>query len=213
MSITLQGLLPVYLEKEKTAGSEVWLQELAFKKGEYVKIVAPSGSGKTSLVSFLYGMSREYTGKIQFEGSDLESLSTEDYAQLRRDRFSIVFQDLRLFNDSTVGENIELKRQLNPYHTANEIPEMAERLGIAGKLGSRCGNCSYGEKQRIAIIRALMQPFDFILLDEPFSHLDTVNAKKAMELILEESSKRGAAIILADLEQVGFFPYSHLYHL
>ena len=58
-----------------------------------------------------------------------------------------------------------------------------------------------------------MQPFDILLLDEPFSHLDNKNSEKAMELILEEAKKRNAAIIFADLERVDYFPFTRLYHL
>jgi putative ABC transport system ATP-binding protein len=90
---------------------------------------------------------------------------------------------------------------------------MTARLGIDSKLNSRCGTCSYGEQQRVAIIRSLLQPFDFLLLDEPFSHLDNRNAEMAMELMLEEAKARGAAIIFADLERVDFFPFTRLYHL
>ncbi len=90
---------------------------------------------------------------------------------------------------------------------------MAGRLGIASKLGVKCGTCSYGEQQRIAIIRALQQPFDFLLLDEPFSHLDENNRQKAMELMEEESSLRNATIILADLREIEYFKHERKVHL
>ena len=90
---------------------------------------------------------------------------------------------------------------------------MAAALGIEDKLQSTCKTCSYGEQQRIAIIRALVQPYDILLLDEPFSHLDNANSEKAMNLMIEESKKRNAAIIFADLERIDYFPYQRLYHL
>jgi putative ABC transport system ATP-binding protein len=90
---------------------------------------------------------------------------------------------------------------------------MAARLGIAGKLNKLCKTCSYGEQQRIAIIRALQQPFDFLLLDEPFSHLDDANRKKAMDLMEEESRKRNATIILADLREIEYFKSERTLHL
>ena len=82
---------------------------------------------------------------------------------------------------------------------------MASRLGIQNKLQQLCGTCSYGEQQRIAIIRALQQPFQYLLLDEPFSNLDEVNRQKAMELIQEEATARKASIILADLKKIDYF--------
>jgi putative ABC transport system ATP-binding protein len=120
---------------------------------------------------------------------------------------------LRLFPDRTVLENLEIKRQLNPYQPKGKIIEFSQRLGIESKLQSKANTCSYGEQQRIAIIRSLLQPFELILLDEPFSHLDNENAKKAMALMLEECKSRNACMLLADLERIDFFPYTKLMHL
>jgi putative ABC transport system ATP-binding protein len=72
-------------------------------------------------------------------------------------------------------------------------------------MQQNAGICSYGEQQRIAIIRSLQQPFNFIVLDEPFSHLDENNSIKAMQLIETEAAKRNAGIILADLNEVPFY--------
>jgi ABC-type lipoprotein export system ATPase subunit len=95
----------------------------------------------------------------------------------------------------------------------NKIKQMTERLGIGDKLDSKCRTCSYGEQQRVAIIRALLQPFDFLLLDEPFSHLDENNSKKANQLMVEEANNRGASIIFADLERIDYFPFTRIFHL
>lgn len=213
MQLQLQQLLPTYFNGSRSDTSEVWGKDLVFNKGEYIKIVAPSGSGKSSLTHFLYGLRSDYNGTILFNNQVLRNYSIEDFAHYRASSMSIVLQDLRLLPEQTVMENIELKRQLNPYHSPEKIPDMAERLGIAEKLQSKCRTCSYGEQQRVAIIRALMQPYDFLLLDEPFSHLDDNNSKKAMQLMLDESKARGAAIIFADLERIDFFPFTRLYHL
>jgi len=118
-----------------------------------------------------------------------------------------------LFPLQTVEENIEVKRQLEPYHPAEKIKEFTERLGVSHKLKMRCNTCSNGEQQRVAIVRSLMQPFSFILLDEPFSNLDDNNRKKAMQLILEEADRRKAGIILADLKHLEYFPADKIFHL
>ncbi len=193
--------------------SELWRKDLVFEKGELIKIVAPSGKGKSSLMSFLYGMRNDYNGKISYDDHDLRGFDKELLARYRKDHLSIVFQDLRLFPNQSVFDNIELKRQLNPFHPAEKIREMTARLGIEDKLGVMSSRSSYGEQQRVAIIRALMQPFDFLLLDEPFSHLDEANAEKAMNLMLEEARLRNAAIVFADLERIDFYPNTRLFHL
>lgn len=213
MSLQIQSILPSYFETERFQTSEIWGKELQFEKGQFIKIVAPSGSGKTSLMHFLYGMRNDYSGSIMYDTKNIRHLPPEEISLLRKNNFSMVFQDLRLFPDQTVFQNIDIKRQLNPYYPAEKINEMAEQLGIGSKLHSLCSTCSYGEQQRISIVRALMQPFDFLLLDEPFSHLDNANSEIAMQLMITEANKRQAAIIFADLERIDYFPFQQLFHL
>lgn len=213
MQLQLQHVVPAYFNDVHAERSEIWSRHLQFEGGEYIKIVAPSGSGKSSLMHFLYGLRSEYKGDILYDGKNIRSWSREEMANYRARRISIVFQDLRLFPHQTVLQNIEIKRQLHPFHPAEKIKPMAERLGIGDKLSSTCGICSYGEQQRVSIIRAMMQPFDILLLDEPFSHLDNNNSQKAMELMLEESRLRNATIVFADLERIDYFPFTRLYHL
>ncbi len=213
MQLRIQQLLPDYFEQTRTQDSEVWGKELLFEKGELIKIVAPSGSGKSSLMNFLYGLRNDYKGTISYDNNALGNFSVEDLSRHRKSHISIVFQDLRLFPEQTVEKNIEIKRQLNPFYPSEKIKEMAIRLGIESKLNSTCSTCSYGEQQRIAIIRSLMQPFDILLLDEPFSHLDDKNAEKAMQLMLEEARQRNATIVFADLERIDYYPYTRLFHL
>ncbi len=204
MQIKLQEILPDYIDNTNSNGSEVWGKNLTINKGEHLHLVAPSGTGKTSLIHFIYGLRKDYSGNITYDNTNIKKLSVESFSSFRQNKVSIIFQDLRLFEDMTARANLEIKRILNPYHKPEVIDKMAERLGIETKLNQRVKICSYGEQQRIAIIRALMQPFDFILLDEPYSHLDELNRKKAMDLIYEECEKRNAAMIFADLKPLDF---------
>lgn len=213
MQITLQQVVPVYIEEEKVSGSGIWKKDVTLDPAVKVQVVAPSGSGKTSLVHFLYGMRKDYSGSILFNGTDIRSFDVEKHAEFRRQYISIVFQDLRLFTEQTVMQNLEVKRILNPYHPQSRIEEMARRLGIHNKLGKPAKTCSYGEQQRIAIIRALQQPFDLLLLDEPFSNLDDNNRLKVMELMDEEAKERKAAILLLDLKPIEFFKPDRILNL
>lgn len=205
MQIKLQTVRPDFLEEEKIDRSQIWNQKVEFANKENVQIIAPSGSGKTSFIHFLYGLRKDYSGKITYDTNDIIGFDAEAFAVYRQQHISIVFQDLRLFPEQTVLQNLEIKRLLNPYHSECQIEAMVNRLGIGNKLNNLCKTCSYGEQQRIAIIRALQQPFDFLLLDEPFSHLDENNRKTAMALIEEEAAARNAAIILVDLQSIGYF--------
>ncbi|MGN6532182.1 MAG: ATP-binding cassette domain-containing protein [Ginsengibacter sp.] len=213
MQIELRKVTPDYIELEKRNASQIWDQNITINKGEHLHIVAPSGSGKTSLMHFIYGLRKDYSGAVFYDNRDIKSLSVENFSSFRQNKISIIFQDLRLFEDQTVRENIEIKRILDPYHQPEKITEMAQRLGIENKLNQLAKTCSYGEQQRIAIIRALMQPFHFLLLDEPYSHLDEMNRKKAMELIYEECAKRDAAMIFADLKPLDFLQGEKIVYL
>ncbi len=211
--LQIDRLRPTYFEATACADSDIWLQSIEIAKGERVHVQAPSGTGKTSLTHFLYGLRSEYVGDILYSGTNLRSMDADRLADLRREKLSVVFQDMRLFSTPSLRENFEIKRQLTDHHTAAQVETWAKRLGIDHRLDTPAHRCSYGEQQRASIIRALLQPFDCLLLDEPFSHLDNANAHKAMELILEESERQGAAILLADLEIVEYFPYSRLLRL
>ncbi len=210
MQIAMQGLIPIPLkEKFLQRTSDVWNTSVVFAQGEWIKIKAPSGTGKTTLIHTLYRLRNDYEGKIVWNDSDLRGLDGNSLAQLRQTGISIIFQDLRLFSQLTARENIELKRVLTqPLYEASKIDEMSERLGITHILEQKAGICSYGEQQRIAIIRALMQPFSWLLMDEPFSHLDNDNTAKAAALIEEECSKRGAGFLLTDLDEDTHFAYT-----
>ena len=213
MHISLRNLHPVYFSEDRSVRSNIWGQDVTINPGEKIQLVAPSGSGKTSLIHFMYGLRGEYNGTISYNGKDVKNLSADQLALYRQQHLSIMFQDLRLFNDQTVMQNVEVKRILKPFHEPSRISEFAKRLGVDHKLDMLCSTCSYGEQQRIAIIRCLMQPFDFLLLDEPFSNLDENNRKKAMALMLEEAERRNAGILLADLKEIDFFPADKIFHL
>lgn len=213
MTITLENIIPTFLEKEKIDSSGIWNNQVVINKGEQIHIVATSGRGKTSFMHFLYGLRNEYTGNIMLDAKKTQNMNALELAETRRSVYSIIFQDLRLFTANTVFENINIKRLLNPYHGEERIREMASRLGILNKLDKPVSTCSYGEQQRVAIIRALQQPFHFLLMDEPFSNLDEANRKIAMELIYEEVIKRKAGIILADLKKLDFFKADRIIYL
>jgi ABC-type lipoprotein export system ATPase subunit len=213
MQLTLKNILPTYFEQSRKQNSGIWGKDLHFSNGDFIKIVAPSGTGKTSLIHFLYRMRIDFEGSIFYDNKPLKHFTNEEIANLRKNQLSVVLQDMRLFGEQTLFQNLELKRQLNPFHPPEKISEMAERLSIATRLNAPAKNCSYGEQQRAVIIRALLQPFDFLLMDEPFSHLDEANARKAMELIMDEVQQRRAGVIFAELERVDYFPATQFIHL
>jgi ABC-type lipoprotein export system ATPase subunit len=215
MQIELKQIVPIPL-KDKFAkrGSDVWNSHMQFSKGEWIKIKAPSGTGKTTFVHIIYKLRYDYEGTVLWSDKDLKEINGDTLAKMRQQNLSIVFQDLRLFSNLTARENIELNRVLQkPFYDNSVIDTMAESLGVTHILHQRAGLCSYGEQQRIAIIRALIKPFDWLIMDEPFSHLDHENIAKASSLIARECNKRGAGFLLTDLEDDDHFNYTHILNL
>ncbi len=215
MDIRLQHVVPLPLkDKLGVRPSDIWNKSLTFETGQWIKIKAPSGTGKTTLLNTLYKIRHDYEGEIHWGNQNLKNIIGDKLALMRQQKVSIIFQDLRLFENLTARENIELKRILqNPFYEAEKIDKMAGVLGIAGILDQKAGICSYGEQQRIAIIRALVQPFEWLIMDEPFSNLDIANTEKAAALISHECSKRNAGFVLTDLDEDAHFPYTKMFSL
>jgi ABC-type lipoprotein export system ATPase subunit len=215
MQLTLRNIIPVPLkDKLLQRNADVWNKTIQFNEGEYVKIKAPSGTGKTTFVHIIYKLRKDFEGDVLWDNRSLSSITANALAILRQQSLSIIFQDLRLFPNLTARENIELNRVLQqPLYESNVIDVMAEQLGIASIIDQQASLCSYGEQQRIAIIRSLMQPFNWLIMDEPFSHLDNNNIGKATALIEAECKKRNAGFILTDLEDDEHFNYTKLLNL
>lgn len=207
--LTLEQVVPLPLQGQ-IQQSDIWQCQQRLEKGRRYFIFAPSGSGKTTFQHLLYGMRKDYTGTARIEGQlsekevstqgkDLQQLRLDQWAYIRQCRLSVVFQDLRLFPALSAMENIVLKNQLTQFKTTDAIRAMAAQLGVEQLLDKKCGELSYGQRQRMAIVRALCQPFELLLLDEPFSHLDKENIRKACGLIAQECAAQGAGYALASL--------------
>jgi ABC-type lipoprotein export system ATPase subunit len=210
MVIHIQSVIPIPLkEKIVQRQSDMWNTDSQFSQRDFIKIKAPSGTGKTTLIHYLYALRDDYTGKISYDNVDVRKISIEEMSLIRQQKLSVIFQDLRLFQNLTALENIELKRTMNkPIYTIEKVKEMAASLGVTHILNQPARICSYGEQQRIAIIRSLMQPFEWLLMDEPFSHLDQANSAKAAQLIATECQERNAGFILTDLDDDTNFNYT-----
>lgn len=193
--IRLHDALPAVFKGEPATKSDVWRTDLTLKKGRHYIISAESGTGKSSLCAYIYGSRKDYIGDIYFNDTDIKSLSIKDWQAERRRSLAYLPQDLALFPELTAWENIVLKNDLTGHLTAERIGELLERLGIAARRDFPVGKMSIGQQQRVGIIRAICQPFDFIFLDEPVSHLDEQNNRIVASIIEEEAAAQNAAII------------------
>lgn len=198
-TIKLKGVVPEIFASNKELRSEVWLSDVEFEQGKRYLIKANSGTGKSSLLSYIYGQRGDYRGDILFNDQNILTLSSHDWCMIRQSMLSILFQDLKLFGELTALENVEIKNRLTKTQPTRVIKGWFEELGIADKLKTRADHLSYGQQQRVALIRALCQPFNFLLLDEPISHLDDRNSEVMRDIIIREATRQGAGIIATSI--------------
>ncbi len=194
-SIELQQVLPRVFESERIPVSDIWLTSARFLRGERYLVEAASGGGKSSMCAYIFGSRTDYSGRILFDGEDTRGFDMARWQEIRRRHLAYLPQELSLFPELTAWENVQLKNRLTRYASDRMIAEWFGQLGIDSRRDTPAGRMSVGQQQRVAIIRSICQPFDFILLDEPVSHLDEQNNRIAAELIAGEAYRQGAGII------------------
>ncbi|WP_462280020.1 ATP-binding cassette domain-containing protein [Salinivirga cyanobacteriivorans] len=200
MKLALSGLLPYPLEEMTHAKNCFWQHgSCIFTPENNYEIIAPSGRGKTTLLNVLFGIRNDYHGQFIIEDKPANNLKLSDWAHIRTHKISSVFQGLRLFRHLTGKQNIDIKNRLTGRLTDQQIESLAKTLGIEQQMSQKAGLMSYGQQQRLAILRAFAQPFEWLLLDEPFSHLDPETAQITADLIRNECSVRSANFIVTRL--------------
>ena len=197
--IRLQDVVPEIFAERGDIVSDIWHTDAILERGKTYLIEAASGTGKSSLCSYLYGQRGDYRGLISFDGEDVKRYDINRWCDIRQNNISILFQDLRLFGELTALENIEIKNRITKHRTLDQIKAWFEELGIGDKLHARIDRMSYGQQQRVALIRALCQPYDFLFLDEPISHLDDKNSDIMRDIILREAGAQGAAVVTTSI--------------
>lgn len=208
MQLSLERIVPLLLkERLSSYHSQVWGQELVFNPGERILVQAPSGAGKSMLLQILYGLRNDYEGKVHWSAYSMYGIRPQDLAKLRASFVSMVFQDFKLFDQLTVSENVELKRRVTNTVTEYNTEKWLGKVGLKERLDAIVGKLSQGERQRLSIVRALAQPFEWLMLDEPFSHLDEFNRQRSIALINEVAELTKAGIIITDVEDNDYFTY------
>lgn len=197
--IHLQQTLPQVFASRDAIVSDVWHRDITFNKGKRYLIEAASGTGKSSLCSYVYGYRHDYQGIINFDERNIRSISVNEWVEIRKHSISILFQELRIFPELTALENVQLKNRLTNFKKKKEILALFDTLGIADKVDTKAGKLSFGQQQRVAFIRSLCQPFDFIFLDEPISHLDDENGTIMSRMLTEEAEHQEAGIIVTSI--------------
>lgn len=179
---------------------ELNIPNLRIEKGEKIAIIGPSGSGKTTLLNILCGIIKAENGYVEFNGQRLNTLNDSELRNLRINQIGFVFQDFKLLEYLSVNDNILL-----PYRINNSMPKVSGKsetvkklcgyLGVEDKLSKFPKHLSHGEKQRIAISRALINDPPLVLADEPTGNLDPENKTKILEILFKMSDANKSTLI------------------
>ena len=199
-TIRFNSVVPkVFASLANQLNSEIWNTEAIFKKGHLYLVEADSGKGKSTFCSYVIGYRRDYSGRVMFDENDTMNFKVRDWVELRQRHISHLFQELRLFPELTALENVEIKNKITGFKSHEQIVEWFDMLGLGDKLNAKIGHMSFGQQQRVAMLRVLVQPFDFILADEPISHLDDTNAGIMADIMMREAKAQGAGVIVTSI--------------
>ena len=186
--------------------------DLTIARGERVAITGPSGTGKTTLLHLVAGILQADAGRVHVAGLELTELGEEDRSELRILRLGLVFQEFELLEYLNVLDNVLLPFRISAVRElTREVRNRAEALlgsvGLGDKLRRHPSRLSQGERQRVAVARALVTEPALILGDEPTGNLDPENRDLAAEMLFDYSAATGAPLLIAthDSELVSRF--------
>jgi len=176
------------------------IPSLAFAQGEVAAIIGPSGSGKTTLLHLLAGIEVPGAGRVAVEGTDLGALPDAQRRRFRAARIGLVFQEFELLEYLSVLDNVLL-----PYFISGALAldravrgraeELCARVGIGDKARRLPRQLSQGERQRVAVCRALVTRPPLLLADEPTGNLDPANRERVLELLFAYAGEAGATLL------------------
>ena len=213
-TIKFNSVVPqVFSSRTEELNSDIWNTDATFQKGHLYLVEADSGKGKSTFCSYVVGYRHDYTGNVFFDNENTKKFKVRNWVDMRQHHVSHLFQELRLFPELTAYENVEIKNKITGFKSREQIVKWFYMLGIGDKLDAKIGRMSFGQQQRVAMIRALVQPFDFILADEPISHLDDTNSDIMAEIMMTEAKAQGAGVIITSIGKHMDLPYEKVIKL
>lgn len=200
MDLILNNIIPKTIKRDDLTTSSIWDKKISFINGNFYLIRSVSGKGKSTLINFLSGQRDDFSGEHYHDNQDGKLILEEDWIQKRKNEIALVSQDLKLIRNLSVFENLLLKVELTNCIKTENIDQYLKQLGIHELKNKKCSSLSMGQQQRVAIIRSILQPFKWILLDEPFSHLDQKNKTLSLDFVIDQAQKQNAGIIITTLD-------------
>lgn len=199
MLVQFNNVIPEPMKTDAFSEESVWSHSCEVDSQYSYFLQSGSGKGKSTFAAYVVGLRTDYSGKITIDGKDQKVITLDEWSDIRTNKLAFLAQDMRLFPNLTTGENLLIKNKLTDKKSEAEIRSLLEQLELDHKWDQRAGTLSLGQQQRVALIRALLQPFELLLMDEPFSHIDEANIKRALKIILDECEKQNAGYILTTL--------------
>jgi putative ABC transport system ATP-binding protein len=195
--IQIDGLSFEYGE----GGFKLRVSKLSVARGERIAIVGPSGSGKTTLLHLISGIVPPQRGSVEFDGTDWLALSDAERRALRIQRIGLVFQEFELLEYLRVFDNILLPYRIHQAlrldaASRTRAASLANQMGVGGQLERYPTRLSQGEKQRVAVCRALVTEPALILADEPTGNLDPANKHRVLERLIASAEQQSATLVL-----------------
>jgi putative ABC transport system ATP-binding protein len=182
-------------------GFRMHIPRLDIAAGECVAIVGPSGSGKTTLLNLVAGTFVPRSGEINVAGRRLDNMTEAARRRFRIDQVGQVFQAFELLEYLSVSENILLPRLIDPdgrknYDAQQRIQSLLTSVGLQDKADKRPGELSHGERQRVAVCRAMFNRPTLLLADEPTGNLDQANKQKVVELLIRQAREHDSMLLM-----------------
>ncbi|MDJ0815863.1 MAG: ABC transporter ATP-binding protein [Desulfobacterales bacterium] len=170
---------------------------LSVSKGDFLVVAGSSGSGKTTLLSLLSGLDKPTSGRVLLENRDITDTSEDDLAPLRNEIIGFVFQAFHLVPSLTALENVMFPAELKHDSRARtRALDLLKRVGMQGRRENFPHQLSGGEKQRVAICRAVINDPKIIFADEPTGNLDSENGRAVLDLLVEFQKERRTTLVL-----------------
>jgi putative ABC transport system ATP-binding protein len=179
------------------------LKDISFdvKEGEFVAIIGSSGSGKSTLLSIIAGLDTPTKGSVILDGQKLEKLNEDSLSEIRNKRIGFVFQSFFLVPSLNAFENVKLPQEIAKSTSDKRINKLLEDVGMGHRKNNYPIQLSGGEKQRIAIARALANDPSLIFADEPTGNLDSKNSKSIIELLVKLNEENKKTLIVVTHEK------------
>lgn len=213
-SLSVSNIVKRY---ESPAGAVTILNDVSFnaESGNTIAIVGPSGSGKSTLLHILGSLDKPTSGSVALSGIEVTSLDGQALADYRADRVGFIFQDHHLLPQLTAIENVLVPTisHRNGANTRKFAEELLARMGVAKRALAFPSQMSGGERQRVAVARALINGAGLLLCDEPTGNLDRESGDSVVSLLLEIAKERQAIVIMVTHNAAHAARFSRCYEL